>query len=166
MYGSAQDAVYHMSQAQVMAQTVRMAQNVRLATAQRALTNNEPGVYERESAPRGAPPLRITRVPRDPPDVREYGRRFSADEAGDGPGCWEPFRAWASQVRQGRSLTTNQEVQTNLDETRLPVVRAEVRPNCDVCGTPCYVYRWCRFCRQENVMHHGRCCWYNPGWWE
>ena len=126
----------------------------------------QPGVYERESAPRGAPPLRITRVPRDPPDVNEYGRQFSADEAGDGPGCWEPFRAWASQVRQGRSLTSNQEVQTNLEETRLPVVRAGVRPNCDVCGTPCYVYRWCRFCRQENVMHHGRCCWYNPGWWE
>ena len=96
----------------------------------------QPGVYERESVPEGAAPLRIERVPREPPDVREHGRRFSADEAGDGPGCWEPFRAWANQVRQGRSLTHDQEVQTNLDETRLPAERAEVRPNCDVCGTP------------------------------
>ena len=127
----------------------------------------EPGVYENsESAPQGAPPLRITQVPRDPPDVNEYGRQFSADEAGDGPGCWEPFRAWAILVRHRRSLTTNQEVQTDRDEDRLLVGRAEVRPSCDVCNTPCYVYRWCRFCRQENVMHHGRCCWYNPGWRE
>jgi hypothetical protein len=161
VYGAAEDAFYHMSQAQVIAQTVRASQAIRLTTAQRPLTN-----YVREAAPQGAPPPRITQVPRDPPDVNEYGRQFSADEAGDGPGCWEPFRAWAILVRHRRSLTTEQEVQTDLDETRLPVGRAEVRPNCDVCSTPCYVYRWCRFCRQENVMHHGRCCWYNPGWRE
>ena len=206
LYGSAQQTVYHMTQAQVIAHTVRMANAPRNAPSNApgvfklGLPDHEtwsddsgpseesnasdyypwasmsddpnweetqPGVYERESVPEGVAPLRIERVPREPPDVREYGRRFSADEAGDGPDqCCEPFRTWASQVRRGLSSTHDKEVQTCIEETCLSTERAEVRPSCDVCGTPCYVYRRCRFRRQKNVMHHGRCCWYNPGWWE
>ena len=43
------------------------------------------------------------------------------------------------------------------------VQHAEVQPKCDVCGLPCFVYPWCHYCYQGPVMHHGRCCWYNPG---
>ena len=43
----------------------------------------EPGVWDNgESTPQGASQLRFAQVPRDPPDVNEYGRQFSADEAG------------------------------------------------------------------------------------
>jgi hypothetical protein len=43
---------------------------------------------------------------------------------------------------------------------------ADVPPACDICHTPCKMYALCNFCRQGPVMHHGRCCWWNPGRWQ
>jgi hypothetical protein len=42
-------------------------------------------------------------------------------------------------------------------------VSAEVPPACEICHTPCRLYAFCNFCRRGPVMHHGRCCLWNPG---
>ena len=60
----------------------------------------EPGVWDNgESTPQGASQLRFTQVPRNAPDVNEYGQEFSSDESGDGPEGWDKDASVESVVR-------------------------------------------------------------------
>jgi hypothetical protein len=73
----------------------------------------DPGVWDNgESAPQGASQLRFTQVPRNPPDVNEYGEQFSSDESGDGPGGWNKIPiGWGVGLRvpEGTNPSFNKE---------------------------------------------------------
>ena len=74
-----------------------------------------------------------------PPDTLKHGRAYSSDEDGDGP--------------SGARI-----IFMHVEEEE-----AEVKPICEICGTSCRIYAYCRFCRLGPIMHHGRCCLANPG---
>ena len=99
----------------------------------------------------------------DPPDILHHGRAYSSDEDGDGPS-----KACITFKRLVRLIQSLCIVKADLpchsdDNSSSSVGYANVPPRCDVCGTPCQVYRWCIYCHAGPVMHHGRCCWNNPG---
>ena len=94
----------------------------------------------------------------EPPEILHHGRAYSSDEDGDGPSG--SCIAFKRLVRLVQSLCLPCYSKDNLS---CEVGNATVSPICDVCGTPCRVYQWCNFCQLGPVMHHGRCCWDNPG---
>ncbi len=99
----------------------------------------------------------------EPPDILHHSRAYSSDEDGDGPS-----KACITFKRLVRLIQSLCIVKADLpchsdDRSSSSVGYANVPPRCDVCGTPCQVYRWCIYCYAGPVMHHGRCCWYNPG---
>ena len=103
--------------------------------------------------PTGSPPSDY-----EPPDTSHHGRAYSSDEDGDGPS--RPCITFKRLVQLIQSLfIVNSDLpsQSN-DNSSINVGHANVPPRCDVCGTPCQVYRWCYYCHTGPVMHHERCC--------
>jgi hypothetical protein len=93
------------------------------------------------------------------PGPDTHGRAFSSDEDGDGP-C-VPIQ---HLTRYFRSCFGKRDKKENdLIVMRASRERADVPPACDICHTPCRLYAFCSFCGKGPVMHHGRCCWSNPG---
>jgi hypothetical protein len=93
------------------------------------------------------------------PGADAHGRAFSSDEDGDGP-C-VPIH----QLRRCFRSCFGKQNERHCDLMVVQALRerAEVPPICEVCNTPCKMYNYCYFCRLGPVMHHGRCCWWNPG---
>jgi hypothetical protein len=97
------------------------------------------------------------------PAVLQHGRAYRSDEAGDGPVHFcVPFTEITHRIRSCFRSKVDQGSQTG-EHFLAHIEHADVPPRCDVCGMPCQCYRWCNFCQQGPVMHHGRCCWQNPG---
>jgi hypothetical protein len=93
------------------------------------------------------------------PGTDTHGRAFSSDEDGDGP-CvpiQKITRYFRSCFGKGDERENDLMIMQALRE------RADVPPACEICHTPCRLYAFCSFCRQSPVMHHGRCCYLNPG---
>jgi hypothetical protein len=93
------------------------------------------------------------------PGADTHGRAFSSDEDGDGP-C-VPIQHLRRYFRS--CFGKRNEEQNDLMVVQALRERADVPPICEVCNTPCKMYARCNFCRLGPVMHHGRCCWWNPG---
>jgi hypothetical protein len=92
------------------------------------------------------------------PRFETHGRAFSSDEDGDGPcvsiqDVKRSIRNCFGRIEERDDLMTLQALRE----------RADVPPRCEICGTPCRLYDHCNFCRRGPVMHHGRCCYMNPG---
>ncbi|WP_288992054.1 hypothetical protein, partial [uncultured Marinobacter sp.] len=93
------------------------------------------------------------------PGPDTHGRAFSSDEDGDGP-C-VPIQSLTRYFRS--CLGKRDEKENDLMIMQALRERADVPPACEICHTPCRLYAFCSFCGQSPVMHHGRCCYLNPG---
>jgi hypothetical protein len=93
------------------------------------------------------------------PGPDTHGRAFSSDEDGDGP-C-VPIQHLTRYFRS--CFGKKDEKENDLMVMQALHERADVPPACEICHTPCRLYASCSFCGQSPVMHHGRCCWSNPG---
>ena len=93
------------------------------------------------------------------PGADTHGRAFSSDEDGDGP-C-VPIQHFTRYFRS--CFGKRNEEQDDLMVVQALREHADVPPICEVCNTPCKMHARCNFCRLGPVMHHGRCCWWNPG---
>ena len=93
-----------------------------------------------------------------PPDILKHGRAYSSNEDGDGPSGARIIIMQAVRFIRSWCCPGGSEVVAPSQEEE-----AIVQPICDICGTPCRIYAYCRFCRCGPIMHHGRCCLANPG---